>query len=143
MNNIKKSNFINFLRDKRLCFSCCNQVTFHRIFVKVLMTVSGVLVLMTLGLLTSTFAYIPKATLAAVIMSAVLTLVEYEVVPLLWHAKSTCFCINCINNQNGHDAAKTDSFQTIYFKTEITGVNFCQTYFLNVRLYNTHFIFHL
>ena len=82
------------LRDKKLCFSCCYQVTFHRIFVKVLMTVSGVLVLMTLGLLTSTFAYIPKATLAAVIMSAVLSLVEYEVVPLLWHAKSMCFCIN-------------------------------------------------
>jgi len=57
------------------------------------MTVSGVLVLMTLGLLTSTFAYIPKATLAAVIMCAVLTLVEYEVVPLLWRAKSMCFCI--------------------------------------------------
>jgi len=76
------------------------------------MTVSGVLVLMTLGLLTSTFAYIPKATLAAVIISAVLSLVEYEVVPLLWRAKSMWFCVNWINSQNGHDAAKTDLFQT-------------------------------
>lgn len=49
--------------------------------------ITGVLVLLTLGLLTSTFAYIPKATLAAVIISAVLSLVEYEVVPLLWRAK--------------------------------------------------------
>lgn len=74
------------------------------------MTVSGVVVLMTLGLLTSTFAYIPKATLAAVIISAVLSLVEYEVIPLLWRAKRMCFYINCINDQNGHNVAKNDLF---------------------------------
>jgi hypothetical protein len=94
-------------------------------------------VLMTLGLLTSTFAYIPKATLAAVIISAVLSLVEYEVVPLLWRAKSMCFHTNWTDNQNGHNAAKTGLFQKIYFKIGISVVNF-----LNVRLYNTHFIFH-
>jgi sodium-independent sulfate anion transporter 11 len=43
-----------------------------------------------LGLLTSTFAYIPKATLAAVIISAVIFMVEYEMIPLLWRTKSTC-----------------------------------------------------
>jgi hypothetical protein len=80
------------------------------------MTVSGVVVMMTLGLLTSTFSYIPKATLAAVIISAVLSLVEYEVVPLLWRAKRMCFYINCINEQNGHNAAKNNLFQNMYFK---------------------------
>jgi sodium-independent sulfate anion transporter 11 len=48
----------------------------------------GAMVLMALGLLTSTFAYIPKATLAGVIISAVLSLVEVEMVPLLWRTKS-------------------------------------------------------
>ncbi|XP_033611674.1 sodium-independent sulfate anion transporter-like isoform X4 [Cryptotermes secundus] len=48
---------------------------------------TGVMVLMALGLLTSTFAYIPKATLAGVIISAVLSLVEFEMVPLLWRTK--------------------------------------------------------
>ncbi|XP_069685129.1 sodium-independent sulfate anion transporter-like isoform X2 [Periplaneta americana] len=50
---------------------------------------SGVMVLLALGLLTSTFAYIPKATLAGVIMSAVLFMVEYEMVPLLWRSKKS------------------------------------------------------
>jgi hypothetical protein len=98
------------------------------------MTVSGVLVLMTLGLLTSTFSYIPKATLAAVIISAVLSLVEYEVVLLLWRAKRMCFYINCINKQNGHNAAKNDLFQNIYFKLKQAALNFFQTQCLNVGL---------
>jgi sodium-independent sulfate anion transporter 11 len=50
--------------------------------------VLGVMVLLALGLLTSTFAYIPKATLAGVIISAVVFMVEYEMVPLLWRTKS-------------------------------------------------------
>ncbi|XP_023727101.1 sodium-independent sulfate anion transporter isoform X4 [Cryptotermes secundus] len=49
---------------------------------------TGVMVLMALGLLTSTFAYIPKATLAGVIISAVVFMVEYEMIPLLWRTKS-------------------------------------------------------
>jgi sodium-independent sulfate anion transporter 11 len=52
--------------------------------------VLGAMVLMALGLLTSTFAYIPKATLAGVIISAVLSLVEFEMVPLLWRTKRMC-----------------------------------------------------
>ncbi|XP_023727084.1 sodium-independent sulfate anion transporter isoform X3 [Cryptotermes secundus] len=48
---------------------------------------TGVMVLMALGLLTSTFAYIPKATLAGVIISAVVFMVEYEMIPLLWRTK--------------------------------------------------------
>ncbi|XP_021915006.1 sodium-independent sulfate anion transporter-like isoform X2 [Zootermopsis nevadensis] len=48
---------------------------------------TGAMVLMALGLLTSTFAYIPKATLAGVIISAVIFMVEYEMVPLLWRTK--------------------------------------------------------
>ncbi|PSN38149.1 Sodium-independent sulfate anion transporter [Blattella germanica] len=48
---------------------------------------TGTIVLLALGLLTSTFAYIPKATLAGVIISAVLFMVEYEMVPLLWRSK--------------------------------------------------------
>jgi Sulfate transporter family. len=48
----------------------------------------GAVVLLALGLLTSTFAYIPKATLAGVIISAVVFMAEYEMVPLLWRTKS-------------------------------------------------------
>lgn len=48
---------------------------------------TGAVVLLALGLLTSTFAYIPKATLAGVIITAVMFMVEYEMVPLLWRTK--------------------------------------------------------
>jgi sodium-independent sulfate anion transporter 11 len=62
------------------------------------------MVLMSLGLLTSTFAYIPKATLAGVIISAVIFMVEYEMVPLLWRTKSMCACVR--SNTNDPDLVK-------------------------------------
>jgi sodium-independent sulfate anion transporter 11 len=52
------------------------------------MAVSGAMVLMALGFLIPTFAYIPKAALAAVIISAVIFMVEIEMIPLLWRTKS-------------------------------------------------------
>jgi MFS superfamily sulfate permease-like transporter len=54
--------------------------------------------LLALGLLTSTFAYIPKATLAGVIISAVIFMVEYEMIPLLWRTKSMCAHIEIKTN---------------------------------------------
>ncbi|XP_058058472.1 sodium-independent sulfate anion transporter isoform X1 [Anopheles bellator] len=45
---------------------------------------TGALVLLALGVLTSYFQYIPKAALSAVIISAVIFMVEYEVVQPLW-----------------------------------------------------------
>lgn len=61
--------------------------------------VLGVMVLLALGLLTSTFAYIPKAALAGVIISAVVFMVEYEMVPLLWRTKSVLVYIIYIKQQ--------------------------------------------
>ncbi|XP_030371577.1 sodium-independent sulfate anion transporter [Scaptodrosophila lebanonensis] len=49
--------------------------------------VTGALVLMTLAFLTSTFAYIPKATLAAIIIAAMIFMVEYETIGEIWRAK--------------------------------------------------------
>ncbi|XP_034660413.1 sodium-independent sulfate anion transporter [Drosophila subobscura] len=48
---------------------------------------TGALVLMTLAFLTTTFAYIPKATLAAIIIAAMLFMVEYETIAEIWRAK--------------------------------------------------------
>ncbi|XP_032596070.1 sodium-independent sulfate anion transporter isoform X2 [Drosophila grimshawi] len=48
---------------------------------------TGILVLMTLALLTSTFAYIPKATLAAIIIAAMIFMVEYDKIAEIWRAK--------------------------------------------------------
>lgn len=45
---------------------------------------TGVLVLLALGFLTPYFAFIPKASLAAVIISAVIFMIEYEVVKPMW-----------------------------------------------------------
>lgn len=50
--------------------------------------VTGAIVLMTLAFLTSTFAYIPKATLAAIIIAAMFFMVEYETIGEIWRAKS-------------------------------------------------------
>lgn len=51
-------------------------------------TVTAVMVLFALGFLTSAFTYIPKATLAAVIMVAMFYLFEFETFVTLWRAKS-------------------------------------------------------
>ncbi|XP_034243364.1 sodium-independent sulfate anion transporter-like isoform X2 [Thrips palmi] len=48
---------------------------------------TGLLVMGALGLLTSTFYYIPKATLAGLIMTAMFSMIDYEVVSLLWRTK--------------------------------------------------------
>ncbi|XP_025833562.1 sodium-independent sulfate anion transporter isoform X2 [Agrilus planipennis] len=50
---------------------------------------TGCLVLMSLGFITSFFYYIPKATLAAVVISAMVNLVEFKAVPILWRSKKT------------------------------------------------------
>lgn len=44
----------------------------------------GTLVLLALGVLTPYFQYIPKAALSAVIISAVVFMIEYEVIRPLW-----------------------------------------------------------
>ncbi|XP_068084506.1 sodium-independent sulfate anion transporter isoform X2 [Anabrus simplex] len=70
---------------------------------------TGVLVLLALGLLTSTFYFIPKATLAGIIIAAMFYMVEYEVVPLLWRTKkidlipltATFFCCLFISLEYG------------------------------------------
>ncbi|KAG8221941.1 hypothetical protein J437_LFUL002500 [Ladona fulva] len=48
---------------------------------------TGAMVLMALGFLTSTFYFIPKATLSAVIICAVIFMIEYEAVLVLWKTK--------------------------------------------------------
>jgi MFS superfamily sulfate permease-like transporter len=45
---------------------------------------TGVLILLALGLLTPYFYFIPKAALAAVIICAVIFMIEYEVVKPMW-----------------------------------------------------------
>jgi len=57
--------------------------------------VTGAIVIMTLAFLTSTFAYIPKATLAAIIIAAMFFMVEYETIGETWRAKSKCSS-NCM-----------------------------------------------
>lgn len=47
-------------------------------------SIIGALVLLALGVLTPYFRYIPKAALSAVIISAVVFMIEYEVVKPLW-----------------------------------------------------------
>lgn len=47
---------------------------------------TGVLIILALSLLTPYFYYIPKASLAAVIISAVIYMIEYEVVKLMWRS---------------------------------------------------------
>ncbi|XP_058812091.1 sodium-independent sulfate anion transporter-like isoform X2 [Topomyia yanbarensis] len=48
---------------------------------------TGILVLLALGLLTSTFYYIPKASLAAVIITAMFFMVEFHAAAEIWRTK--------------------------------------------------------
>lgn len=50
--------------------------------------VTGTLVLLACGLLTSTFKFIPKATLAAVIIVAMYYMLEIKLFKVLWDTKS-------------------------------------------------------
>ncbi|XP_014288462.1 sodium-independent sulfate anion transporter isoform X2 [Halyomorpha halys] len=61
---------------------------------------TGVLLLLALGVLTPYFYYIPKASLAAVIICAVIFMIEYEVIKPMWKASRkdlvpmfTTFCV--------------------------------------------------
>lgn len=49
--------------------------------------ITGSMVLLALGLLTQTFYYIPKAVLAAVIISAMIFMIEFEVAVTIWRTK--------------------------------------------------------
>ncbi|XP_069957440.1 sodium-independent sulfate anion transporter [Cherax quadricarinatus] len=49
--------------------------------------VTGVMVLLSLAFLTPCFTYIPKSTLAAVIICAVIHLIDYEILAPLWRGK--------------------------------------------------------
>jgi len=48
---------------------------------------TGAVVLLALGVLTPSFKYIPKASLAALIMSSVVTMIEYHIVPNIWKVR--------------------------------------------------------
>uniref|UniRef100_A0A1B6DL52 SLC26A/SulP transporter domain-containing protein n=1 Tax=Clastoptera arizonana TaxID=38151 RepID=A0A1B6DL52_9HEMI len=50
---------------------------------------TGIMILLSLGFLTSTFFYIPKATLSGLIISAMIYMVEYEAVQMLWRTKKS------------------------------------------------------
>lgn len=54
---------------------------------------TGVLVLFALLFLTPLFFYIPKAALAAVIIAAVIFMIEIKVVRPMWRSKSKCIYV--------------------------------------------------
>lgn len=56
--------------------------------------ISGIMVLFALGFLTSAFTYIPKATLAAVIIVAMFYLFEFETFAVLYRTKSLFLIVN-------------------------------------------------
>ena len=49
---------------------------------------TGAFVLMALGFMTKLFYYIPKATLAGLIITAMLFMVEYHTIAVIWRTKS-------------------------------------------------------
>lgn len=61
---------------------------------------TGSMVLLALGFLTSTFAYIPKATLASVVLVSMYYLFEFEAIATLWRTKSIFHNHNYLNAIN-------------------------------------------
>jgi sodium-independent sulfate anion transporter 11 len=58
---------------------------------------TGALVLLALGVLMPACAYIPKATLAAVIITAVIFSVEYHLIVPMWKSKSKMVVFVCFH----------------------------------------------
>lgn len=50
--------------------------------------ITGTIVILALAFLTKTFYYIPKATLAAVVICAMFYLFDYKAIKILWRSKS-------------------------------------------------------
>lgn len=48
---------------------------------------TGTMVMLSIGFLTNTFQYIPKATLAAVIITAMISMLEFSSVAVIWRTK--------------------------------------------------------
>lgn len=62
---------------------------------------AGVIVLLSLAFLMPVFYYIPKASLAAVIICAVAPMVDYQVVAKMWRIRSRCllsFSLKCVSH---------------------------------------------
>lgn len=61
---------------------------------------SGVIVLLSLAFLMPAFYYIPKASLAAVIICAVAPMVDYRVVVKMWRIRSRCcfVFVQCVSH---------------------------------------------
>lgn len=51
---------------------------------------TGIVVILSIGFLTNTFQYIPKATLAAVIITAMVYMVEVTTIKSIWRARRKC-----------------------------------------------------
>lgn len=60
--------------------------------------VTGLLVLLACGLLTSAFKFIPKCTLAAVIIVAMYYMLEFHIFRVLWRSKSILLLLVYKNN---------------------------------------------
>ena len=74
------------------------------LFTKSLVRLAGILIVLALSLLTPYFYFIPKAALAAVIICAVIFMIEYEVVKPMWKSSrkyrsersiGRCACVHC------------------------------------------------
>ncbi len=69
--------------------SVCFYVVFL-LFIMQCMVFAGVIVLLSLAFLMPAFYYIPKASLAAVIICAVAPMVDYRLVAKMWRIRSKC-----------------------------------------------------
>lgn len=56
---------------------------------------TGVMVMLAIGFLTDTFQYIPKATLAAVIITAMIYMVEFDTAIVIWRTRSAYCNFQC------------------------------------------------
>jgi len=56
---------------------------------------AGTMVLLALSFLTSYFYYIPRATLAAVLISAVIFMIDVKIIKLLWKGSSQYYVFTC------------------------------------------------
>ncbi|KAK9885157.1 hypothetical protein WA026_010668 [Henosepilachna vigintioctopunctata] len=62
---------------------------------------SGTVIILALSFLTPYFYFIPKATLAAILMSAVVTMIDYEILPVLWRTNKIDFFLAILTTNAG------------------------------------------
>ena len=89
---LKDLNEVNILINVFNIFQNVRSGQFNEFIIINFILSSGTMALLALSFLTPYFYYIPQSTLAAVLVTAVVFMIDYKIIIILWRGSSKYFC---------------------------------------------------